>query len=151
MKASNTLIQPFLDGILKDIRDFFPDDDFSYEADFISTLDTLNGALVVNELARIGKLMEGSLITGGNFSSNSDLLPVLDGASYPRLLSSLFGILFHYSGSPHFVSSDIEGISLDIDYDVRNTTKNHDVKALAVLCLRQFFLGLSKLETLECL
>ncbi len=154
MKASNTLIKPFLDGILQDIRGFYPHSDFSYEQDWINNFADANPVAVVHSLARIGKALERALITGSNLNIKDDELQEFSpGAKFPHFLNDLWHELFYYSGRPRFVADDFTVSADEVTWSIRGdiVDKEHHAKALAVLCLRQFYLGLSKLSTLECL
>lgn len=166
MKASYTLTKPFLVGVLQDICELFPEHDFSYEkalldSDFLKSEET-----VIPQLALVGKALEKSLITGCNFRYNWDFLEPSVGAEFPRLFEDLWVQLFHFSGVPHFaidayadvLSSEV--CSSDGGANLAKLRWGHSTnqvghiqsqKALCVLLLRQFFLGLSKLTSLECL
>lgn len=160
MKASHTLIKPFLDGILQDIREIYPDEDFSYEQDWIDNLDESKDRLIVNSLSRIGKALERSLITGQNLLIRDNEVQVLHiGAKYPQFLSVLWRQIFFCSGLPHYRSHLYESCQMDVVQDsdenvtwsITATTPEQNSFACAVYCLRQFYLACSKLSTLECL
>jgi len=157
MKASQTLIKPFLDGILQDIREIYPNEQFFYEQEWIDTLvRDANPTLVVNSLSRIGKALERSLITGENLKIKDDELQERDnGAAFPIFLNSLWQTLFYYSGCPRYKSVDDYLVICKepdlVEWTISATTAEQQSAALAVYLLRQFYLGLSKLTTLECL
>jgi len=157
MKASQTLIKPFLDGILQDIREIYPNEQFFYEQEWIDTLvRDANPTLVVNSLSRIGKALERSLITGENLKIKDDELQERDnGAAFPIFLNSLWQTLFYYSGYPRYKSVDDYLVICKepdlVEWTISATTAEQQSAALAVYLLRQFYLGLSKLTTLECL
>lgn len=168
MKASDTLTQPFLVGVLTDICSLFPEYDFSYE---ISELEALfvhfEEKDVIQDAARIGKALERSLITGQSFSCPSVIFSSPCGTAYPRFLEYVWEIVFAPSGVPVFKVDDYTDTLIDVlvdnQYDdsdlLPQLTWGHsneeervrNQQALAVLVLRQFFLGLSKLTSLECL
>jgi hypothetical protein len=151
MKASNTLITPFLDGVLQDIRGFYPEHDFSYEVDWLLAAQDTDQTQLVQSLCRIGKAFEKSLISGQNLVIGLDESQVLCiGAVYPRFLEYLWSELFFNSGRPHYFGDNLEEIEVSWADD-RSQNAEHSRKACAVTCLRQFYLGLSKLTTLECL
>lgn len=137
MKASETLIKLFLDGVLTDIRELFPELDFSAEQAFIEdSLAAQADWVLVPALSSIGKAIDLSLISGCPIQYDSEIFPHASGASYPAFLSTLFEELFREDGTPLYHSHSEYGMQ--------------QRKAAVVMCLRQFFLGLSKLSTLDC-
>lgn len=159
METSTSLIRPFLTGVIQDIRDLYPEHGFLYEGSFIDSGVLLNEELFVSDWSSIGKAMEISLITGSNLRFSEDSLNNLfggsqvysEGACYPRFLDELWSVLFCNDGLPRFRCPDshfyVKPMSNGSDV-LRPAT---ETSALALLCLRQCFLGLSKLSTLECL
>lgn len=169
MKASNTLTKPFLVGVLSDICDLFPEHDFSYD------IDTLNGFfvnfaedVVIIEMSKVGKALERALITGQEFNCPSNLFPRRDGQAYPIFLDYVWEIVFTPSGLPCFKLQDYtdtlietfvgnrfddDGVLAELAWSKKPGELDYerDQQALAVLVLRQLFLGLSKLSSLECL
>jgi hypothetical protein len=157
MKASNNLIKPFLDGILQDIREIYSEEDFTYEQQWINDRATgSNPTLLVNSLCRMGKALERALITGENLVIGSNELQERDsGTAFPIFLNSLWQRLFYFSGRPRYKSVDDYLVIVKepdlVEWTIDASTAEQQSAALAVYCLRQFYLGLSKLTTLECL
>lgn len=169
MEASKTLLKPFLDGVLVDIRDLFPEHDFSLEGIMLDSMFANCGDIeIVHNLSKIGKAMEKSLITGERFSFSWSAIPHLTGSELPSFLGGLWEELFFSSGTPVFRDANTYGhtcelagntpvytnsstcyVSFRSEKDQIDAATNR--KACCVLCLRQFFLGLSKLTSLECL
>lgn len=145
METSTTLILPFLAGVLRDIRDLYPDANFSYEEEYLTDVIAFyQDDVIAVELSRIGKAFEISLITGESLNfGNLCFLPMQDGSGYPRFLGFLWETVFTCSGVPYHKEDDSS--MWVVSPAVKQT------RALAVLCLRQFFLGFSKLSSMECL
>lgn len=168
MKASDTLLKPFLVGVLQDICSLFPSHTFSYEEEFLETLLVGHTDIeVVEALSKIGKAIESSLINGSVLTVPSDVFPSQDGCVYPIFLGFIWEIAFLPSGLPVFRSNGyldtltdmrIEALMEDIpqslavfQYAKEDVGAAHHSEALAVLALRQFFLSIGKITSLECL
>lgn len=170
MNASNTLTKPFLVGVLKDIRGLFPELDFSYEIGCLDNLEPSQEPEWIKQSSLIGKALDRALISGSVFTYPvCDFFPSEYGSANPMFLKELWAELLHQSGLPHFaianysgtlVSCSVPGAFYEFRLDSRECNWSKDPsdigayqnrKALIVLLLRQFFLGLSKLTSLECL
>lgn len=155
MKASNTLITPFLDGILTDIRGIYPEVDFSYEEQFLESIQHCEDSVIAREFSLVGKALELSIISGKPIQYDDRFLPKEIGCEYPRFLKDLFQILFLNSGLPRWrehtttASSRFAEREYESQYGVSSAEAL--VKAKALQVLRQTYLSLSKLVTLECL
>lgn len=168
MKALKTLTQPFLVGVLSDICELFPEHDFAYETNELEQLFAhFDETALIPDISRLGKALERSLITGQEFNCPSVIFSSHDGTAYPRFLEYVWEIVFAPSGRPHFNSVDYadtlidtlvgnrfsdDGLIAELAWGHKDDEDHvRHQQALAVLVLRQFFLGLSKLSSLECL
>jgi len=166
MKASKTnLIYPFLHGVYLDICELFPEYDFSYELETVKQLAESDPAIAVAAMARIGKAFEKALVTGKDFRYDEELFPNAEGCMYPRCYQYLWETVLHASGRPRYSFDDYTA-ALDSYKNMSPVAAMYhlqrdrwgepsdtwwSLQALHVFLLRQFFLGLSKLSTLECL
>lgn len=171
MKASQTLLKPFLVGVFNDICELFPENGIARHHDaLLDLLDSSSEQRIVSTLASVGKALEKSLITGCNLKiAASELIPLHCGTVYPEFFCELWEELFYNDGLPHFRITCLKDGLLDDGLDLPVTQfalsdqyvfvdggQDQSValqnrKACVVLCLRQFYLGCSKLSTLECL
>lgn len=169
MKASDTLTKPFLVGVLSDICDLFPSCDFTDEREWLDSLFlNFEESEIIVQASRIGKAMEASLISGRELScSEYVLFPSRPDSVFPSFLGRLWETVFLPSGKPIFSQSDYSDSLIDNllgSFDdelafarlcwgtqVYDEDRLRNQQALCVLLLRQFFLGMSKLSSLECL
>lgn len=149
MNNQTSLIKPFIRGLLGDVRDLFPENDFSYELDFLNdVLDFYEDQVIVVEFSKIGKAFEHAVITGEVLNLGLlPLLPFADGCNYPRFLQILWETVLLRSGHPYHASID-EQLYGRKDETCRAAQQE---RALACYLLRQFFCVFSKLSSMECL
>jgi len=168
METCITLYKPFLLGIFQDICDLYPEEISSNYALGCQNIIKLLKPTDVMNLCKIGKSVEKSLITGERlhieefpttFSSEglSKIFYAEDG--FPSLLHNCFERVFRLDGTPVFtdVINETTLIPREIQDEVELTSvtsiqgRLRQDLALAILCLRQFYVGCSKLSDWECL
>lgn len=169
METYITLYKPFLLGIFQDICDLYPEEiSADHKHGINNILEVLKPLDVIN-LCKIGKMIEKSVITGNKlpladfpteFSSKElgDIFYNEDG--FPRLLENCFERCFRRDGTPtwhqmHMTTSSFEDSvgrnGIIIDYQSTIRTPQNEGYALAMTCLRQLYVGCSKLRNWECL
>lgn len=181
METYVTLYKPFLSGIYQDICDLYPEEISSHTKLGCENIIELLKVQDVIQLCKIGKMIEKSFITGKRlpieefptqFSSEAVKSIFYNEDGFPRLLENCFERLFRKDGTLTYWSEDTLGIvepsneeyrelcfpaSKEHSFHVHNQftallgTKTAESYALAMLCLRQLFLGCSKLRSWECL
>lgn len=153
-----SVMLPFISGLFQDICDLYPEYDFSFEKDQLSLMSHEREHDVAFELSTIGKAFETAIITNQKFDISS--LPTFGTGhtrrilkhrtSLPAFFYDLWSEVLFDDGTPrwNFESGSLSTFDCLLG---RLSEVKRQRTALAVICLRQFFLGLSKLETLECL
>lgn len=178
METCVTLYKPFLLGIYQDCVSLYPDEvSCEHVLGCLNIIELLKPKDIIN-MCTIGKMIEKSLITGEKlpisdfptkFSSKElgELFYNKDG--FPQILSNCFERLFRRDGEPIYKDfrlfndqgglkvQDLENNEREMILELGFIALASDKKAvtqsfaLATLCLRQFYLGLSKIRTWECL
>lgn len=153
-----SVMLPFISGLFQDICDLYPEYDFSFEKDQLSLMAHESEHDVAFELSTIGKAFETSIISNKKFDVTS--LPTFgaghtrrilkERTSLPAFFYDLWSEVLFDDGTPRWDFEDGSLSTFDCLVGKLSEIKRQR-SALAVVCLRQFFLGLSKLETLECL
>lgn len=153
---------PFISGLFQDICELYPEYDFSYEKAILEKMFKTDKELnIALELSVVGKELERSLIAPDVLQFDS--LPTFtvtkpfaekadaERGVLPRFLYPLWEELFFEDGYPRWLTDDSATMSLSQACLEELSDPRKHTMALAVVVLRQFLLGFSKLATLECL
>ncbi len=179
METCTSLYKPFLLGIFQDICELYPVEITSDEITGCTNIISALKQKDVIQLCKIGKWIEKCFITGEKlplkhfeteFSSEQLSELFFDEDGYPRLLNNCFKRLFRKDGTLTFGDEALLSLNRSfathgmIETEFYGTnfqkiewaqslvgTRVADSYALAMLCLRQFYLGCSKLRDWECL
>lgn len=181
METYISLYKPFLHGIYHDICDLYSDEISSEVQLGCHNIIDLMKIEDVQHLCSIGKMIEVSLIDGSKlpiktfprtFSSPGLSELFYNDEGFPRLLQNCFERLFRKSGAHAFRDFDLTDALVDHNEEhmFNEMAKGSEVHieflnyvgvvmspalkqsyALAIYCLRQLYLGLSKISTWECL
>lgn len=172
METYTSLFKPFLLGIYQDVCELYSDE--------ISEPTMLGCKNIINlltqedamQLCAIGKLVEKSLITNKRleleklptkFSTPGLSAIFYNSDGFPKLLENCFERIFLRDGSLVYSCESVEtqllidpvndgktGLEFENIIQVQSAAAKHAL-ACAILCIRQFYLGLSKVITWECL
>lgn len=174
METCNTLYKPFLLGIYRDICDLYLND-LHFLAYVKPSLKLLSSLILdeVDVLCRIGKEVEKSLIYGSQlpidgWRQNPEFSKFIADDGFPIILHDLFETLFLVDGEPSWLVEDYyqrtwfkDSIhsqqAMDIYSSIRPADKidpceepisdaEMQSKAMAILAIRQLYLGLGKMR-----
>lgn len=151
METSTTLIKPFLSGVYQDVRGLYPALSFSSSALELERILLYEDAPLVLELSKIGKSAERALISGEILDFGPlPFLQLAEGTGLPVFFFELWEELFFMSGAPRWVGESVDSVP-PIRFDDQICEGVAQSRALALLCLRQFFSGFSKLGSIPSL
>lgn len=173
METCNTLYKPFLLGIFRDLCDLYPND--SQSSFTVSSLKLLSQLKLdeVDTICSIGKAVEKSLIFGSQlpidgWKQNPCFSKFLADDGFPIILHHCFEELFLADGLPSWLTDDYyqrtwfkDSIVSRKTFDIYSSIRPQDKidpceepvsnaemqsKAMAVLAIRQLYLGLGKMR-----
>ena len=173
METCITLHKPFLLGIFQDICELYPEEISPQAIDGCLNVISLLKEIDVINICKIGKMIEKSFITGEKlplssfphvFSSEALGNLFYDEDRIPRILQNCFERCFRRDGTPVWIETESISHSLlnEAEWQEPNVpvlefvhrclgTKLADSYATAMLSLRAFYVGCSKLRSWECL
>lgn len=174
METCNTLYKPFLLGIFRDLCDLYPNDSQSSFTRMALNLLSKLTLDEVNTLCSIGKAVEQSLIFGrqlpiDGWKQNPEFSKFIADDGFPVILHHCFEELFLADGLPAWLADDHilqrtwfkDSIESHKTFDIYSSLRtvgeidpcNEPVsnaemqsKAMAILAIRQLYLGLGKMR-----